>query len=431
MRDDVYLHISMMMIEVKTETRPRIAHEVPLLTATASHVIDIGDTAMTLGSSGTPAAIEKSPLDFADEDPHQVITERGDEAAAEAIPESGLEKEVTTMGPIVNKRRRKRGNKGAEANAPPKVLRKDHVASCPSQSTLGGKSSRKTPVTEDPNSEKSTSFTSMVGSPGSIYQPRWGVTNNCSLDTPNRIEAREKHIKNLEALLEAEADMKGAVEAKNVELTKELESLRAQIMGEEKIKAAFEEFKNYEDDRVNSRCHQWVIGHGLSLAVIKCAEYTKLRQVCVDVVFAEIAKGMSQGLKHGVEHKKAKVDLATIEAYDHEADTKYVAALHALEGFEWIRKLHPRSSQLKIFVYLEKSRRKEKEVSGVYRTYRVGFAHHDRSDGVLVSIPTVALQGLSILLADAATQTEITEDEASPRLLKSKSLPPMYNLDWP
>nr|GEZ04802.1 hypothetical protein [Tanacetum cinerariifolium] len=152
-------------------------------------------------------------------------------------------------------------------------------------------------------------------------------------------------------------------------------------MGEEKIKAAFEEFKNYEDDRVNSRCaeidarldalsidfdeelylhmltaiagRQWVIGHGLSLAVIKCAEYTKLRQVCADVVSAEIAKRMSEGLKHGVEHKKAKVDLATIEAYDHEADTKYVVALHALEGFEWIRKLHPRSSQLKILVYLE------------------------------------------------------------------------------
>nr|GFC56648.1 hypothetical protein [Tanacetum cinerariifolium] len=40
-----------------------------------------------------------------------------------------------------------------------------------------------------------------------------------------RIQAREKHIKNLEALLEAEADMKDIAEAKNVELVKELESL--------------------------------------------------------------------------------------------------------------------------------------------------------------------------------------------------------------
>ncbi|GKB67646.1 hypothetical protein Tco_0929058 [Tanacetum coccineum] len=35
---------------------------------------------------------------------------------------------------------------------------------------------------------------------------------------------------------------------------------------------------------------------------------------------------------------------------------------------------------------------------------------------------------LAILLADTATQTE---DEASPRLIKSKYLPLMYHLDWP
>ncbi|GKD71844.1 hypothetical protein Tco_1325934, partial [Tanacetum coccineum] len=39
-------------------------------------------------------------------------------------------------------------------------------------------------------------------------------------------------------------------------------------------------------------------------------------------------------------------------------------------------------------------------------------------------MPTIAPQGLAILLADAATQTEISKDEASLRLLRSKSLPP-------
>nr|GEX23156.1 hypothetical protein [Tanacetum cinerariifolium] len=104
------------LTKVKTGTRPRAAHEVPLLIATASRVIDMGDTAVASGSSGTPAAIGKSPLDFFDED---------------APPEAAA------MGPVVNKMHRKRGNEGAEANAPPNVLRKDHVASRPSQSTLG------------------------------------------------------------------------------------------------------------------------------------------------------------------------------------------------------------------------------------------------------------------------------------------------------
>ncbi|GJX78994.1 hypothetical protein Tco_0327143, partial [Tanacetum coccineum] len=75
--------------------------------------------------------------------------------------------------------------------------------------------------------------------------------------------------------------------------------------GEERIKAAFEEFKKYEDDRVNSRCakidarldalsidfdeelyphmltaiagRQWLIGHDLCLSVMKCVESMELR----------------------------------------------------------------------------------------------------------------------------------------------------------
>ncbi|GKF27370.1 hypothetical protein Tco_0083264, partial [Tanacetum coccineum] len=129
------------------------------------------------------------------------------------------------------------------------------------------------------------------------------------------------------------------------------------------------------------------IGHGLRLAVMKCAESTKLRQVFVDVVSVGIAKGMSEGIKHGIKHRKANLDLAAIEVYDPETNTKYVAALHALKDLkyplvdhleklkdapidlimaslylesdsgkdapQWIRKLRPSSSQLKIHVYPE------------------------------------------------------------------------------
>nr|GFD37908.1 hypothetical protein [Tanacetum cinerariifolium] len=60
---------------VKTRTRPRTANEVPLLTVTVSRVIDMEDVAMASESSGTPSTIEKSPLDFANEDQPQIITE--------------------------------------------------------------------------------------------------------------------------------------------------------------------------------------------------------------------------------------------------------------------------------------------------------------------------------------------------------------------
>ncbi|GKF08846.1 hypothetical protein Tco_0043070 [Tanacetum coccineum] len=113
--------------KVKIKTRPRAAHEVSLLTVTASRVIEMEDTAMASGSSGTPSTLEKSPLDFANEDPPQMITEMGGTAdqvqdglsheiphvetatTTEVVQKPGLDKEVAAMGPPVNKRHRKRG----------------------------------------------------------------------------------------------------------------------------------------------------------------------------------------------------------------------------------------------------------------------------------------------------------------------------------
>ncbi|GKB54248.1 hypothetical protein Tco_0905001 [Tanacetum coccineum] len=583
-------------LKVKTEALPRLSHE--------------------------------SPLDFSNEESLQLLTE-GDKTETQ-VPAVVAPKvpQAAAMRPLLNKRRRKRDEGEAEANAPPKVLRKDHASVRPQPSTSAvlqsvsepdplshaqpqplleqdiAQSSKKASAAKDPDSEKSISFTSIGGPPEDIYQPGWGVTNKCRLDTleacqdmvdhivppwyflvlrhlPNddflgqynvnlarkvaigsqlrlmfeqeakllkkavaqearrdqRIQAREVEIKNLKVLLEAEADMKKAAEAKNAELSKELDSLhiqlsdlqvsnkqltqqvstlQGQVTGEEKIKATFEEFKKYEDDRVTSRCveidarldtlsiyfdeelyphmltaiagRRWVIGHGMCLAMMKCAESMELRQMFSNVVSAGIAKGIGEGLKHGVEHGKAKLDLAAVEAYDPEADDKFTMALQALKDLEYplvdhmerlkdapidlimaslhlesdtgedapqfIRDLHPSSSQLKTHVYPEVrdpkdpwafeeeilledaiaaniSRAEKKKKSRVVcRTHGVSSAHHAKSDGVPVSVPTVATQGPKILLVDAATQTEVSEDKGSPRLLRSKSLPHMFNLEW-
>ncbi|GKC64959.1 hypothetical protein Tco_1097557 [Tanacetum coccineum] len=215
--------------KVKTRVRPRAAHEVPLFTATSNHVIAMEDPTEASGSSGTPSTVEKSPLDFADED-LQLRNMSG---------LKNMEQEAEAMGSLVHKRRRKRGNDGAGANAPPKVLKKDHPFICHEQSTHGGKSlasmgiaagstfvtpmeaksvgdpdplsyakpqprpvqdiaqSSEIPTgnvattkVQDPHSAgstesgKSSSFPSMVRSPEGIYQPGWGVTNSYRLDTP-------------------------------------------------------------------------------------------------------------------------------------------------------------------------------------------------------------------------------------------------------
>nr|GEX18554.1 hypothetical protein [Tanacetum cinerariifolium] len=214
--------------------------------------------------------------------------------------------------------------------------------------------------------------------------------------------------------------------------SQQVASLKEQVSGEEKLKAAFEEFKRYEDER----------GDG-------------------------VAKGMSEGLKHGVEHEQAQLTVESIEAYDPEAEAKFVAALQSLkdlkyplldqlEGLkdapmdvimaalylesdtggdapQYIRDLRPSSYQLTISVYPEvrdprnpwaykeeiklsdaiaaniSRAEKKKKFRIVCRTYGVGSAHHARSDGVPVSVPTVVPQGLALLLMDAATQTDLED----------------------
>nr|GEX53595.1 hypothetical protein [Tanacetum cinerariifolium] len=61
--------------KVKTGLRPRAAHEVPLLTATASRVIDMEDPDAVTESSETPSAVEKFPLDFDNKKPASLMTE--------------------------------------------------------------------------------------------------------------------------------------------------------------------------------------------------------------------------------------------------------------------------------------------------------------------------------------------------------------------
>nr|GFA05138.1 transposase (putative), gypsy type [Tanacetum cinerariifolium] len=420
-------------------------------------------------SFGVPSTIERSHLDFSNENPSQQSTDgnrtedQGQETVAPKVlllenvtttgvaPEAGLVEEIAAMGVRVIKECRKRGNDGVDTNAPPKVLRKDHVDSRPTQSTVGGKSL--------------ASMGLGTGSTFPIFQGQVAMGSQLRLRfeqkakllkksisqvarQDQRIHARKNEIKNLEALLKAET-------------------------------AAFEEFKQYEDDQVEKRCaeidarldalsidfdeelyphmltaiasRRWVIGHGLRLAVMKCGESTELRQVFADVVSAGIAKGMSEGLKYRVEHKNANLDLEAIEAYD----TKYVAALHTLRDLnnpmvdqleslkdapidvimaslhlesdtgkdvaQWIRELLPSSSQLKIPVYLEVRDPKDpwsfKEEILLVDAIAANVSHSEKKKDV---VPTVAPQGLAILLADSATQTETSEDGAS--LV-------MYNLD--
>nr|GEX20334.1 hypothetical protein [Tanacetum cinerariifolium] len=110
-----------------------------------------------------------------------------------------------------------------------------------------------------------------------------------------------------------------------------LKKARAQYARrDQRIQVREEEIKKLDQEIHAIAGCRWAIGHDLLLAVMKCGESIELRQVFADIVFARIAKGISEGLKYWVEYGKANLDLEAIEAYDPEAETKYVTALHAL-----------------------------------------------------------------------------------------------------
>nr|GFC64350.1 hypothetical protein [Tanacetum cinerariifolium] len=102
------------------------------------------EQAVATDSSGVPSAIEKSPLDFADE-----AEASGQETAAPEVP-LPEEVPVTTVpggdqaAPVIVEppvqESQKRGREGIDANAPPKSLWRDHADLQPSGSSRGGKS---------------------------------------------------------------------------------------------------------------------------------------------------------------------------------------------------------------------------------------------------------------------------------------------------
>nr|GEZ21966.1 hypothetical protein [Tanacetum cinerariifolium] len=279
--------------KVKTGSRPRAAHKVPLLTL-------IANRAVATDSSGVPSTIERSPLDFTNE---AGASDQGDAAPevpppedvpAASAPEVGQAEEVAATDPSAATESRKIGRDEADVNAPAKVLRMDHADPRPTGSTRGGKSfaaielglASTRPVPAPENAPAGVSdpdplsfadpYTGLLRvllqqetrnhvAPPGYYSELRHLHNDDFLRQYNvnlarqvamgsqlrlrfeqeakllrksvaqvarrdkRIQARELKIKNLEALLEAKADMKKAAEDKSAGLSQELEDRRARF----------------------------------------------------------------------------------------------------------------------------------------------------------------------------------------------------------
>ncbi|GJT03019.1 hypothetical protein Tco_0824188 [Tanacetum coccineum] len=460
---------------IKTGTHPRAAHEVPLLTVIASLQIDMEEPALTSDSSGAPSTIERSPLDFSNENPSEQINkgdgveDQGPETLAFVVPPAGpllttgvapniVEEEGTAVdAPLVSKRRRKRANEESNVNAPRKLLRKDFDVSYLTHSTFEGKSFtsirleasstvsapalqetlagllRELPLREELvdhlappeyflelrhllNKEFLWQFNMTLArqvAMGSQLRLQFEQEAKLLRKSVTQVAHRDQKIsheaeENLEPLLEAEADMTMAVEAKNAD-------------------SAFKEFKKYEDEWVSARCAKMdsrldalSIDFDEELYPHMLTAIAGRRWTFANMVSAGITKGFCDGLKYEVEQGEAKLDLAMVKGYDPEAEGKFIATMQALKDLKYplideLEKLRDAPMDvLMASLYLESDT----------RTDAPQWIRDLRPSSSQLKIP-VYPEGLAILLADVTTQTDVLEEESSPKLTRSKSLSSM------
>nr|GEV80337.1 hypothetical protein [Tanacetum cinerariifolium] len=405
------------------------------------------EPAAATDSSGVSSAVEKSPLDFAHEDG---ASDQGttapevpspEDVPATAAPEVGQSEGAIAAEPPVARESRKRGHDGIDATAPPKLLRRDHAGLRPSGAHVDvsdpdplsfadasshhpvnvAQSSQGVAAAGDPESEN-VSSPAEVGSPGSVYRPEWGVTNGSLLDTPEACQdlvdhaappgyfSELRHMHNKDFLWQYNINLSRQV-AMGSQLRLRLMPYNSRYLGKRHCKPPL---KSTSDSKTSwwSNGRRWVIGYGLRFALMKCAESFEMRQAFADVVSAGVAKGMSEGLKHGVEHGHAQLTVESLEAYDPEAEAKFAAALQLLKDLKY-----PLLDQLEGL----KDAPMDVIMAALYLESDTGGMPHNlystsvpaplsspssctrRSDGVLVSVPTVVPQGLALLLVDAAT----------------------------
>nr|GEX44940.1 hypothetical protein [Tanacetum cinerariifolium] len=361
--------------KVKTGSHPRTPHEVLLLTLTATRVIKMDDAAATTDLSEMPLS---------------------EDVPATAAPEAGQAEESSTTDPPTAQRAIKEAVMGPMLMPPLKSLRRDHADPRPSGSSHRGKvllpfnwvwilmflclkmllqgsvTRIRYPLltlrhaiplmlpTRDPKSENASSPVE-VGSTGSVYRSEWGVTNGSLLDTPEACQDLVDHVA---------------------------------------PPGYFSELRHMHNDEFLkqynvSLARQVAMGSQLRLRFKQEAKLLRksVAQAFADAVSTGITKGMSEGLRHGVEHGQAQLNVESIEAYDPKAEAKFVAALQALKDLKATLGRMPHN------IYATSAPTPLSSPSLCTR----------RSDGVPVSVPTMVPQGLALLLADAATQTEFDD----------------------
>ncbi|GJS92449.1 hypothetical protein Tco_0799417 [Tanacetum coccineum] len=85
-------------------------------------------------------------------------------------------------------------------------------------------------------------------------------------------------------------------------------------------------------DRTNIRGRQWLLTHGMELAIAKCLNSTEYLSTLEATIGKAIEKGMQEGLSAGVTHGAEGTKLTDVAAHNPSAEADYLSALQRLQS---------------------------------------------------------------------------------------------------
>ncbi|GKB65474.1 hypothetical protein Tco_0921660 [Tanacetum coccineum] len=176
------------------------------------------------------------------------------------------------------------------------------------------------------------------------------------------VALNEKNVK-LSGKVTALELVRGEFDVKISELTADCNSLRSKVVGEEKMREEFKSIQDAAAQRLDEQVtgldgriadvkrdmddhlyphmcttitwRRWVVGHGLCLAMYKCAQSVECRTTMGKVISMAINKGIQEGLKAEIDHGKEGRLLAQIKAYDPKTKAKYMVAVFEFENISF------------------------------------------------------------------------------------------------
>ncbi|GKC09787.1 hypothetical protein Tco_1001397, partial [Tanacetum coccineum] len=122
---------------------------------------------------------------------------------------------------------------------------------------------------------------------------------------------------------------------------------------------------------------RWILTYGIKLVLLKCLQSLEYCHALGQAIGCTVNKGLQDGLRAWVDHRKAGRDLFVIETYDPSTKAKYIDAVNALGTVDFSLLSELKSKKDASIVDLMDSLRLEGPLAEIPRAKVLEPAPHD------------------------------------------------------